>query len=379
MLILVVNCGSSSIKYDLFEVEKERSLCRGVVERIGEESSVLKYESEGNDSVRKELSCPDHHRAVEIVRDALVDPDNGILSDVSEVDGVGHRVVHGGEEFCKSVLIDDSVIESIENYSELAPLHNPPCLEGIRGCMKIFGGVPQTAVFDTAFHHSMPERAYFYGIPYEFYKKYRIRRYGFHGTSHRYVAQEAAARLERPLDALNLITVHLGNGCSIAAVSGGKVMDTSMGFTPLEGLLMGTRSGDIDPAVPLFLMNREGFDEDGMNELLNKKSGLLGMSGVSNDMRDILEHMANGNERAGLAYDVFVYRILKYIGAYSAVLGSVDAVVFTAGIGENVPRIKEEVSEKLSALLKDTEFLIISTNEELLIAKDTLAIVRDSS
>jgi acetate kinase len=376
MLILVVNCGSSSIKYDLFDVGKERSLCRGGVERIGERSSVLKYEADGNGSVRKEVDCPDHHRAVEIVRDALVDPEKGVLSDVSQVEGVGHRVVHGGEEFCESVLIDDSVIDSIEKYAELAPLHNPPCLEGIRGCMKIFEGVPQAAVFDTAFHHSMPERAYLYGIPYEYYEKYRIRRYGFHGTSHRYVAQEAAQRLGKPLEEVSLITVHLGNGCSIAAVSGGRVMDTSMGFTPLEGLVMGTRSGDVDPAVPLFLMDREDLDEDGMNDLLNKKSGLLGLSGISNDMRDILECMEDGGKRAELAYEVFVYRILKYIGAYAAVLGSVDAVVFTAGIGENVPRIKEEVSGKLSSLLSGTEFLTINTNEELLIARDTLAMVR---
>ncbi|MCK4851956.1 MAG: acetate kinase [Candidatus Omnitrophica bacterium] len=378
MLILVINCGSSSIKYDLFDIEKERSLCRGIVERIGEESSFLKHEAGSGDRLEKKVSCRDHHQATEIVRDVLVDPEKGVLRDAGEVKGVGHRVVHGGEEFHSSTLIDEKVIESVEKFSELAPLHNPPSLEGIRSCRKIFN-VPHVAVFDTAFHHAMPECAYCYGIPYEYYETYRIRKYGFHGTSHRYVSIKAAELLGRPLEELNLITVHLGNGCSITAVSGGRSVDTSMGFTPLEGLLMGTRSGDIDPAVVFFLMKKEDLSVGEINDLLNKKSGLLGLSGISNDMRDILEAMEKGSVRARLAYDVFTYRIRKYIGAYAAVLGRTDAVIFTAGIGENVPQIKNDVKEQLRPLLGNrTEFLTISTNEELLIAKDTYRIIEDS-
>ncbi len=377
MLILVINCGSSSAKYELFDVEKETTPCRGIVERIGEDFSVLKHETAGKDRIRKEVACPDHQTAIEIIKDVLTDEGGGVLSDVSEVKGVGHRVVHGGEEFNESVRINDAVLESVEKFSELAPLHNPPSLEGIRGCMKIFEGVPQVAVFDTAFHQSMSKEVFCYGIPYGFYEKYGIRKYGFHGTSHRYVSEKAAELLGRPLEELNAITVHLGNGCSIAAVAGGKSVDTSMGFTPLEGLLMGTRSGDIDPAVVTFLMQREGLSVEEMNDLLNKKSGLLGVSGVSNDMRDILKAIAGGNERAKLAYDIFEYRIKKYIGSYAAVLGKVDAVVFTAGIGENMPQLKDSLERQLRPLLgSETKFLIIGTNEELLIAKDTYGIVK---
>jgi acetate kinase len=379
MLILVINCGSSSAKYELFEVEKEHAVCKGIVERIGDESSSLTHEVNGKEPVHKEVSCPSHHRAIEIIRDTLTDREYGVLSDVSKVNGVGHRVVHGGEEFNTSTLIEDKVLKSVEKFSELAPLHNPPSLEGIRSCMKIFGGVPQVAVFDTAFHQSMPEYAFCYGIPYEFYKKYGIRKYGFHGTSHRYVSAKAAELLGKPREDLNIITVHLGNGCSIAAVAKGKSVDTSMGFTPLEGLLMGTRSGDLDPAVVTFIMQREGLKIEEINDMLNKESGLLGVSGVSNDMRDILKSIDEGNERARLAYDIFVYRIKKYIGAYAAVLGNVDAVVFAGGIGENVPRVKDEIRTQLKHLLGDgAEFLTIGTNEELLIAKDTYEIVKES-
>lgn len=379
MLILVVNCGSSSAKYDLFDVEKEISLCRGVVERIGEENSSITHECNGDGRIHEKVSCRDHHRAIELIRDVITDPEKGALSDSSEVAGVGHRVVHGGEDFHTSRLIDDNVIAGIEKYIELAPLHNPPSLEGIRSCMKIFESVPQVAVFDTAFHQTMPKRAYFYGIPYELYRKYAIRKYGFHGTSHRYVSQKAAEVLQRPIEEVNLITVHLGNGCSMAAVEKGVSIDTSMGFTPLEGLLMGTRSGDIDPTVVTILMHREGLSEDEVNELLNKKSGLLGVSELSNDMRDILEGIDSGNEQAKLAYDMFVYRIKKYIGSYAAVMGRVDAVVLTAGIGENVPRIREELETELTPLLgEDTEFMSLGTNEELLIAKDTYKIVEET-
>ena len=377
MYILVINCGSSSAKYDLFTAGDDSSICKGIVERIGESASSITHEVAGKEAFQEEVSCSDHHRAIEIIRDVLTDKEKGVLTDINEVLGVGHRVVHGGEEFNESTLIDDKVLGSIEKFSELAPLHNPPSLEGIRGCMKIFVDVPQVAVFDTAFHQSMPEYAYFYGIPYELYKKYGIRKYGFHGTSHRYVSAKTAELLGKPLKELNLITVHLGNGCSIAAIAKGESVDTSMGFTPLEGLLMGTRSGDLDPAVVTFIMQREGLNADQVNDLLNKESGLLGVSGVSNDMRDILEAIKEKNEHAELAFNIFVYRIKKYIGSYAAVLGTVDAVVFTAGIGENVPRIKETIREQLKHLLGNrTEFLTIGTNEELLIAKDTYEIVK---
>ncbi|MEA3490164.1 MAG: acetate kinase [Candidatus Omnitrophota bacterium] len=380
MMILVINCGSSSAKYELFVVKKEAVLCKGIVERIGEDSSTLTHEVNGRDKVQEKVPCPNHYRAIEIIRDVLIHVDKGVINDVSEVEGVGHRVVHGGEEFNESTLIDDKVLESIEKFAELAPLHNPLSLEGIRGCMNIFKGVPQVAVFDTAFHQSMTEHVFCYGVPYEFYKKYGIRKYGFHGTSHRYVSRKAAELLGRPIEQLNIITVHLGNGCSIAAIKEGKSIDTSMGLTPLEGLLMGTRSGDLDPAVVTFLMQREGLTPDQVNGILNKKSGLLGVSGISNDMRDILKAIEEGNERAKLAFDIFVYRIIKYIGSYAAVLGKVDAVVFTAGIGENVPRIKDSIREQLRHLLGNSaEFLTISTNEELLIAKDTHRIVSETA
>lgn len=376
MLILVINCGSSSAKYELFNVDKEISLCRGVVERIGEDSSSLCHEVDGRERIHEKIECSNHHRAIELIRDFLTDPEKGVIADVREVMGVGHRVVHGGEEFSSSTIIDEKVISSIEKFSELAPLHNPPSLEGIRGCMKIFVDVPQVAVFDTAFHQTMPEEAFCYGIPYKFYENHGIRRYGFHGTSHRYVSGKTAEILARPIEELNMITVHLGNGCSIAAIKEGKSIDTSMGFTPLEGLLMGTRSGDIDPAVVTYLMHIENLSTDEINEMLNKQCGLLGISGISNDMRDILKAIEDGDKRAKLAYDVFVYRIKKYIGAYAAVLGKVDAVVFTAGIGENVPQIKDSIRDDLSGLLgQGTEFITVSTKEELLIAKDTYEIV----
>lgn len=379
MLILVINCGSSSAKYELFDVEAESALARGSVERIGEDSSCLRAESEGKESISEKVVCTDHHRAMEIIRDVLLHPEKGVISDVSEVTGVGHRVVHGGEEFNESTLINDKVIKSIEKFSELAPLHNPPSLAGIKSCARIFKGVPQVAVFDTAFHQSMTPDAFCYGVPYEFYKKYGIRKYGFHGTSHRYVSGKAAEMLEKSPEDINVITVHLGNGCSIAAVAKGKSVDTSMGFTPLEGLLMGTRCGDLDPAVVTFIMQRENLGMDEVNSLLNKECGLLGVSGVSNDMRDILKAIDEGDERAKLAYEIFVYRILKYIGAYAAALGEVHAIVFTAGIGEHVPAIKEEIRERMKSLLGGkTEFLTIATNEELLIAKDTYGIVKQT-
>ena len=376
MLILVINCGSSSVKYDLMNATKEVSLCKGIVERIGEATSSITHERNGNGKNCEQIKCPDHHRAIEIIRDFLIDSEKGVIKSLDEVAGVGHRVVHGGEEFSKSILINHEVIESIKKFFELAPLHNPPSLEGIQSCLKIFYDVPQVAVFDTAFHQTMPKYAYLYGTPYEIYEKYGVRRYGFHGTSHRYVSYKAAEALGKKLDEVNLITVHLGNGCSMTAIEKGKSVDTSMGFTPLEGLLMGTRSGDIDPTIITFLMHRDGITAEEANEILNKKSGLLGISGVSNDMRDILKAKEEGNVRASLAYDIFVYRIKKYIGSYAAVLGRVDAVVFTAGIGENVPAIKDSLEKDLKILTNNgTKFIIVGTNEELLIAKDTIEIV----
>ncbi|MBF0217024.1 MAG: acetate kinase [Candidatus Omnitrophica bacterium] len=377
MSILVINCGSSSVKYELFDMSDNSVISKGVVERIGGTTSSIKHEVPKHDVYfKKRANAPDHLTAVELIRNVLSDAEFGVITNVAEVTGVGHRVVHGGEEFHESTLIDKTVLKCIQKCCKLAPLHNPPALEGITACMKIFENVPQVAVFDTAFHHSMPEHVYMYGIPYKFYKKFGIRKYGFHGTSHRYVSKKASEILKKPLEKINLITVHLGNGCSIAAVSGGVSIDTSMGFTPLEGLVMGTRSGDMDPAVVTFLMQEEAMSVDDMNTMLNKKSGLLGISGISNDMRDLLTEMHAGNPRAKLAYDTFVYRILKYIGAYAAALGSVDAVVFTAGIGENVPEIKNEIKQQLSSLLKGAEFMSIRTNEELLIAIDTFEVIK---
>jgi acetate kinase len=378
MVILVINCGSSSVKYDLFDLDGEvKDLARGVVERIGEETSNLIHETGEGRKVREKKECSDHHKAILMIKEVLVDSRKGVLGNEREVKGVGHRVVHGGEKFNESTVINGDVLESIEKFSELAPLHNPPALAGIRSCREIFSGVPQVAVFDTAFHQSMPDYAYNYAIPREYYEKYGVRKYGFHGTSHRYVSMKAAEELRRPLSELKLITVHLGNGCSVSAVNNGKSVDTSMGFTPLEGLVMGTRCGDIDPAVVTFLMARENYGVDEVNDVLNKKSGLLGVSGISNDMRDILQKRKNGDKRASLAYDMFVFRIKKYIGAYAAVLGKADAVVFTAGIGENVPSIKDTLEKELAALMgEDTRFMVIGTNEELLIAKDTYELIK---
>lgn len=293
------------------------------------------------------------------------------------ISGIGHRVVHGGEDFKEAALIKRDVLKSIERSGRLAPLHNPPALEAIKACGNYFRGVPQVAVFDTAFHQSMQPRAYIYGIPFRFYKKYKIRRYGFHGTSHRFVAEEAAKKLKRPLRKLKLITAHLGNGSSMTAILHGKAVDTTMGFTPLEGLLMGTRSGDLDPAAVTFLMEKENLSTKKINDILNKKSGILGVSGVSNDMRDILLRMKKGNSRARLAFEIFLYRIKKYIGAYAAVMAGLDAVIFTGGIGENIPGIKKTLARDLRPLLgRGVKFLTIPTNEELLIARDTYNLVR---
>ena len=361
MLVLVINCGSSSAKYQLFNIKKNIVVAKGFIERIGE----------GNGSYKN------HYKAVEAIKDELLKSKKSPIKSIKDIKGIGHRVVHGGEGFGEAVIINQKVVSTIKKFSELAPLHNPPSLEGIKACTKLFPGIKQVAVFDTAFHQSMPEHAYIYGIPFKFYDKYKIRRYGFHGTSHRYVATEAAKKLKKPLNKLKLVTTHLGNGCSMAAVAGGKSVDTSMGFTPLEGLLMGTRTGNLDPAIVTFLMEQEKIGVKKIDEILNKKSGLLGISGKSNDMRDILSLMKKGNKRAKLAFDIFVYRIKKYIGAYAAVMGGLDAVIFTGGIGEHVPKIKNTLKQNLKSIFgKKTKFLIIPTNEELLIAQDTYKLIK---
>lgn len=371
MNILVFNCGSSSVKYKLYDMATSSELAGGMVERIGEESSSLVHMYPSGEK-RRDIDAPDHHKAIEAIAEVLTDTDEGALSDRSDLKGIGHRVVHGGEEYSDSVIVDDDVERDVERLSELAPLHNPPALQGIKACKQAFPGLRQVAVFDTAFHHSMPDHAYRYGLPGELYRKYRIRRYGFHGTSHRYVSRKAAEELGTDPEKFKAITVHLGNGCSVSAVNGTRSIDTSMGFTPLEGLIMGTRSGDLDPAVITFIMQKEGLTPVEVEEVLNKESGLLGISGISQDMRDILEAMDGGDENALLAFRMFIYRIKKYIGAYAAALGEVEAVVFTGGIGENVPHIRVSIEKDLEALFKRSPaYLTISTNEELLIASDT--------
>jgi len=382
MIILVINCGSSSAKYQLFDIENKRSLARGVVERIGQPGSRLEHQSDGG-AFKSSIKCPDHYYAIEIIVDALTDKNHGVISSKDAIAGIGHRVVHGGEEFKHSTLIDGRVIRSIEKFSALAPLHNPPSLAGIKACAKILAHVPQVAVFDTSFHQTMPATAFMYGLPYSYYKKYGIRKYGFHGTSHRFVSEEAARILKRPLASLKLVTCHLGNGCSMAAVDGGKSVDTSMGFTPLDGLIMGTRSGDLDPAVVLYILKKEGISPQKVNDLLNKESGLLGISGVSNDMRDILKGArlkGQGSIRCKLVLEMFAYRIKKYIGAYQAVMGGLDAVIFTAGIGEHNPWLLKKMAKELKNVVsKKTKFLVVPTNEELLIAKDTVEIIKGKS
>ena len=382
MLILVINCGSSSAKYQLFDVKNLKCIARGMVERIGSPLSNLRYQNNGK-LFHKKVACRDHYVAIRIIVDSLTSPSHGVIRSKDLIGGIGHRVVHGGEEFKRSTMITPGVVRSIEKYSELAPLHNPPALLGIKACSRILSGVPQVAVFDTSFHQTMPPEAFLYGLPFKFYKKYGIRKYGFHGTSHRFVADRAAKALKRPLNGLKLVTCHLGNGCSMTAVKNGESVDTTMGFTPLEGLVMGTRSGDLDPAVVFYLMEKERLSPNHISDILNKESGLLGISGVSNDMRDIMKAAKRGNglrrQRARMAIEMFIYRIEKYIGAYQAAMNGLDAVILTAGIGENNPwimkRLKKDLKEVVS---KKVKFLIIPTNEELLIARDTYNIIKRS-
>ncbi len=330
MKIFVINCGSSSLKYQLFNVDTEELMAKGLVERIGMDGSVLKHEPKGRDKVVIEKDIPDHKVAVQLVIEALVDKSHGVISDISEISAVGHRILHGGSKYSSSILVTDKVIKDLKELIPLGPLHMPGNITGITACRALMPNVPMVAVFDTAFHQTMPEDAYMYAIPYELYEKYAIRRYGFHGTSHRYVSKRAAKMLNKPLEDLKLITCHIGNGSSFAAVKNGKSVDTSMGFTPLEGLVMGTRSGDIDPAVVQYLVSNAGMTADEVNDILNKKSGFLGLSGISSDSRDIEDAALAGNKRAIMTLKVFYHRAKKYIGAYAAIMGGVDAIVFTA-------------------------------------------------
>jgi acetate kinase len=396
MKILVINCGSSSLKYQFINMENEAVMAKGLVERIGIEGSILTHRPEGMDKVIIQQPMKDHTDAIKLVIEALVDEKHGVIKDMSEIGAVGHRVVHGGEKYSTSVLIDGNVMEALEECSKLAPLHNPPNLIGINACKELMPNTPMTAVFDTAFHQTMPKYSYLYALPYEMYEKYGIRKYGFHGTSHKFVSQQAAEMLGKDIKDVKIITCHLGNGASIAAVDGGKTVDTSMGFTPLEGLVMGTRCGDIDPAIVTFIENECDMSAAEVNNLMNKKSGVLGISGVSSDFRDIEDAAAEGNERAQLALDMFHYQVTKYIGAYAAVMGGVDAIVFTAGLGENSPEARYETTKSLeflgvkvdaeknnvrgkkvdvSAEGSKVRVFVIPTNEELVIARDTKEIV----
>lgn len=396
MKILVINCGSSSVKYQLIDMNKEDVIVKGMIERIGTEEGLFNYvKVEGNEvkEVKKVMKIENHEAAIYLLIDTLISGEHSIIRDKSEIAAVGHRVVHGGEKFNSAVLIDEKVKEDIYECFDMAPLHNPHNYKGIEICEKILPEAPQAAVFDTAFHQTMPQHAFFYAIPYIYYEKYGIRRYGFHGCSHYYVASQAALMMKQKLEKLKIITCHIGNGASITAVLNGKSIDTSMGFTPLEGLVMGTRCGDIDPQVPLYLMAVDEIPLSEISSVLNKQSGIYGLSGVSNDVRDVIEEAGKGNKRAGLTIDVFTYRIKKYIGAYTAAMNGLDALVFTAGIGENNPYIRElccrdmsyqgiELDLKANEKTVGTRALIssskskvsvftIPTNEELIIAQET--------
>ena len=349
MNILVLNSGSSSLKYQMFEMENNNVLAQGVVERIGLKDSILTHKAKGE----KEKIVQDienHKKALGIVIDLLTKGKLAVLASVDEINAIGHRVVHGGENFSESAIVTNEVFAAIEKCEILAPLHNPANKGGIVACREIMPNTPQVAVFDTAFHQTMPKSSYLYALPYEYYEKYGIRRYGFHGTSHKYVSQKTAEFLNENIEDLKMITCHIGNGASVTAINGRNVLDTSMGFTPLEGLMMGTRCGDIDPAITSFLMNNEDLTPDELDKILNKESGILGVSGISSDMRDVINGAENGNEKAQLALDMFINRILKYIGAYTAMLNGVDVIVFTAGIGENSVIIREKIISKLGWL-----------------------------
>ena len=398
MNVLVINAGSSSLKYQLLNPATGELLAKGLCERIGIDGRfTYKPQLEGKEAVKEaEVAMPTHSEAIKTVLDALVDAKNGVIASMKEIDAVGHRVVHGGEKFAASVIITDEVMKTIEECNPLAPLHNPANIIGIKACQELMPGVPMVAVFDTAFHQTMPPVAYTYALPYEYYEKDKVRRYGFHGTSHKYVSQRAADMLGKPISELKLISCHLGNGSSVTAIDGGKSVDTSMGFTPLAGLPMGTRSGDLDAGILEYLMNKYNMSITEMLTILNKKSGVQGVSGVSSDFRDLENAFADGNERAGLAVDLFNYGVKKLIGAYAAAMGGVDAIIFTAGVGENSASQRMAIASGLefmgvkmdedankvrgeerviSAVDSKVKVLLIPTNEELMIAMDTASLV----
>ena len=398
MNVLVINCGSSSLKFQLINAETENVLAKGLCERIGIDGR-LTYQPAGGEKEKSDLAMPTHTEAIQFVIDALTNEKTGVVKSLDEIGAVGHRLVHGGEKFASSVVITDEVKKAVEECNDLAPLHNPANLIGVAACEKLMPGTPMVAVFDTAFHQTMPEKAYMYGLPYEYYEKYKVRRYGFHGTSHSFVSKRAAEVMGKSYDEVKTIVCHLGNGSSVSAVMNGKCVDTSMGLTPLEGLVMGTRSGDIDPAIMEFIAKKENLDIEGVMEVLNKKSGVFGLSGgLSSDFRDLTDAMNAGDKKAKIAMDVFSYRVAKYIGSYAAAMNGVDDIVFTAGIGENDDYVREEVCKYLGYLGVDFDFevntglrgkeaeltkegskvkvFVIPTNEELAIARETLALVK---
>ena len=398
MNVLVINCGSSSLKFQLINAETEKVLAKGLCERIGIDGR-LTYQPAGGEKEKSDLAMPTHTEAIQFVIDALTNEKTGVVKSLDEIGAVGHRVVHGGEKFASSVVITDEVKKAVEECNDLAPLHNPANLIGVAACEKLMPGTPMVAVFDTAFHQTMPEKAYMYGLPYEYYEKYKVRRYGFHGTSHSFVSKRAAEVMGKSYDEVKTIVCHLGNGSRVSAVLNGKCVDTSMGLTPLEGLVMGTRSGDIDPAIMEFIAKKENLDIEGVMEVLNKKSGVFGISGgLSSDFRDLTDAMNAGDKKAKIAMDVFSYRVAKYIGSYAAAMNGVDDIVFTAGIGENDDYVREEVCKYLGYLGVDfdsevnkglrgkeaeltkegskVKVFVIPTNEELAIARETLALVK---
>lgn len=396
MKVLVINCGSSSLKYQLIDSETESVLAKGLCERIGIDGA-LTHQPAGKDKIKSTPAMPDHKTAIGIVIDQLTDKENGVVESLDEIGAVGHRIVHGGEKFTKSCLITDEVIKEVEECSVFAPLHNPAGLIGVRACQELMPGLPMVAVFDTAFHQTMPKHAYICPLPYELYEKYGVRKYGFHGTSHKYVSNKVAEAMGKDIKDLKIITCHLGNGCSLAAVKNGKSIDTSMGFTPLAGVMMGTRSGSIDPSVISFLIEQHGYTIEEIDELLNKKSGVLGISGVSSDFRDVLAAGEAGNERAKLALEIFYYKVRTQIAAYAGAMGGVDVIVFTAGIGENSSITRREILrgleffgftindeknelrghiQEISNEDSKVKVYVVPTNEELMIARDTAKLVK---
>lgn len=397
MKILVLNCGSSSIKYALYDMDSKSVMTSGGAERVGLDGAFVKVKLANGEKKTIMHDIPEHTEGVKFIFSLLTDPEIGVIKDLKEIDAVGHRMVHGGEKFNKSVLLTDEVLEAFEACTDLAPLHNPANLKGVRAVQELMPGLPQVGVFDTAFHQTMPKEAYMYAIPYELYEKYGVRRYGFHGTSHRYVSQRVCEYLGVKAEGKKIITCHIGNGGSIAAVKDGKCVDTSMGLTPLEGLMMGTRSGDIDGGAVTFIEKKLGLDADGMSNLLNKKSGLLGVSGISSDMREIFQANQDGNERAKLAFEMYCYRVRKYVGSYAAAMNGCDIIVFTAGVGENQADMRQSVCNGLAFMGVEIDVeknktihgeeavistpnskitvVVVPTDEELMIASDTMALL----